>query len=267
MAHFVACIIGEDRGVLEYQDVLWLLLRDFMTDSEPNSIAEQVREVLEGVQTCIRDIDVECNTLDNDIELGLANVKFEFCERALQETGKKLTAETILAWLIQKKYLAVGWKVEREFPYPERNGSGRSCDLVFHFSNDRKLWWELKLASKAWFNCNEPPVYKYSGYLTYLTGRGKKHSLRQDFDKLGLGDWPTRDFRVICLIAFDRPEDPIDGAVAMVLKQAQDAGMPWEEFATDAWADRRCDEFRIKVWNWVLLPKEPPEDQDVSTLP
>ena len=43
----------------------------------------------------------------------------------------------------------------------------------------------------------------------------------------------------------------MDRDVAAVVRQAQDSA-PWELAVERHWLDRRCREFRINVWIWVL---------------
>lgn len=89
----------------------------------------EVLRILDSTIDLIQTIDCECGTLCDGIEHGLVNVKLQFGERALEETGKKLTEETLIAWLAREKLAEAGWTAEWEFPYPEQRR--KKCDLVF----------------------------------------------------------------------------------------------------------------------------------------
>ena len=140
--------------------------------------------VLEGVVDAICAIDKECRTLRNGIEHGLVNVKLEYAERCLTE-------EPLIACFVREKLADSGSQVHPdEVHYP---GSGKKCDVVIDIADSTRLWLEMKLAWKAWFNCVGPPVYSNRAYATYLDGRDRTHSLRHDFEKLRSADLPALD--------------------------------------------------------------------------
>lgn len=206
---------------------------------------------LEGVVDAVGEIDKECSTLLNGIEHGLVNVKLQFKERAYGETGKKLSEELLIARLLRQKLTVAGKRVEPgEVLYP-RAASTKRCDLVLHLDEGRRMWLEIKLAWKAWFNCEGPPKYENPAYATYLSGLGRSHSLRHDFEKMLDANLEAGDHRAVCLIGFDFADNPMDEEVAKVVRQARESA-PWEIAAERHWPDRRDDRFRINVWIWLL---------------
>jgi hypothetical protein len=210
----------------------------------------EVRQVLESVIDAICEIDQECRTLLNGVEHGLANVKLEFQDQLFQETNKKLTEEPLIAWLVRKTLIGPNVEVGWELPYPEKR---TQCDLVIHLRDSVRLWLELKLAWKSWFNCVGAPTYSNRAYASYLDGRDRTHSLRHDFEKLRNANLPAGDHRAVCLIGFDCGNKPMDRDVATVVRQAQELA-PWEAAAERHWPDRRCHDFQINVWSWLLHP-------------
>ena len=211
-------------------------------------------QCLERVTDAIAEIDQECRTLLDNIEHGLVNVKLEFRDRALQKSGKNLTEEGLIAWLVHQKVGHAGQKVEWEVPYP--GVCGRKCDLVMHTASACRLWLELKLAWKAWFNCQGGATYSNGNYLPYLQGKHHTHSFRHDFEKLGSANVRESDCRAVCLIGFDWVQAPMDAEVAAVVEAARQDDGPWEAATARRWQDRRCRDFRISVWSWVL-PSQP----------
>jgi hypothetical protein len=210
---------------------------------------QEVRVLLEKITDAIQEIDRECSSLGEDVEHGLVNVKLEFKDRAYEETGKALTEEPLIAWLISQKLRCAGHVVGWEVPYPavER----KKCDLVLGLGGSQKLWLELKLAWKAWFNCGERPVFRNPSYLGYLWGGHRSHSFRHDLEKLGTGDWPIRDFRAVCLIGTDSAKAPMDADVGAVVEDVRVQGITWTRATERHWLDRRCPDFRVNVWTWV----------------
>jgi hypothetical protein len=91
---------------------------------------------------CIGEIDQECRTLLCGTEHGLINVKLEFQNRAQQELGKRLTEETLIAWLLSERLRTRAWTVEWEAMYP--GNRRKKADLAVHIGSDRWLWLELK---------------------------------------------------------------------------------------------------------------------------
>ena len=57
--------------------------------------------------------------MNNGVEGGLYNVKAQFEPEAQKELGKKLTEELLVAWLLEKRLVAAGHRVERECPLPQ----------------------------------------------------------------------------------------------------------------------------------------------------
>lgn len=211
-----------------------------------------VKRLLDEVIGFIGEIDRECSTLLNGVEHGLINVKQEFKTRAFKEIGKRLTEETLIAWLIWQKLRARGWSVDWEVVYPENRR--KKCDLVVKVSAKSRLWLELKLASKAWFNCEEKPGYHNSLYPSYLEGKNRTHSFQHDFHKLTQRDenWSVDDYRAVCLIGFDWIKEPMDDEVAAVAKGVQEEAQAWKLISENHWTDRRNADFRINAWCWLF---------------
>ena len=117
-----------------------------------------------------------------------------------------------------------------------------------------RLWLELKLAWKAWMNCSIPPTYSNGNYLPYLRGMNHDHSFRGDFDKLSAAALPPTDFRAVCLVGFDYVHDPMDKEVVAVVRETYSSRRRWKLVAHKSWNDRRCTDFRINAWAWLLCP-------------
>lgn len=209
--------------------------------------------VLDFVTSTIREIDLSCQSLVNQIEGGLVNVRKEFRQKALDETGKKLSEETLIAWLIFRRIRDTGFRVDWERSYPGQRR--KKCDLVVHLDENTLFWIEVKLAWKSWFECIRGPVLENPNYESYLFGVSKTHSLNHDFEKLAAGRFQPWDDRVICLIGFDSFDSPMDQDVKKVASLHPD----WELHNEDHWADRRCEQFRLNVWNWLRRENACPE--------
>jgi len=214
----------------------------------------EVHQTLERVADAVAEIDRECGTLLNEIEHGLVNVKLEFRDRAIEQTGKRLTEETLIAWLVQQKLVNNGRQVQWELRYP--GNRRRKCDLVICVGAGSRLWLELKVAWKAWFGCENGPTYSNSNYLPYLQGKNHTHSFRGDFEKLGSASIADEDYRAVCLIGFDWAQAPMDAEVAGVVEAACQANARWERATARHWPDRRCRDFRINVWSWTWQPQK-----------
>jgi hypothetical protein len=154
---------------------------------------------------------------------------------------------------VQKKLVSFGRQVHWELPYPA--SPRRKCDLVIHVGAASRLWLELKVAWKAWFSCERGPTYSNSSYLPYLQGKHHSHSFRGNFEKLGSAGIPGDGYRAVLLIGFDCARAPMNGEVAAVVQAACQEIGPWEPAAERHWLDRRCHDFRINVWSWVLQPQ------------
>lgn len=202
-------------------------------------------EVWPFLTDAIQETDRQCQSLINGIECGLLNVKRQFAASALQTTGKKLTEETLLAWLIRDRLAARGLTVEWEKPYPETKR--RRCDLVVEFA-DTTLWLEIKLAWKAWHECIKGPVRRNRSFEPYLFGWNRSHSFRHDFEKLEGSRIPPEHDRAICLIGFDTFQKTMDDAVRKVAETFP----AWQVASSSHWPDRRNNDFRIAVWHWWL---------------
>jgi hypothetical protein len=198
----------------------------------------------------VHEIDLDCCTLRNGIEHGLANVKLEFHSKLYKLTKKRLTEEPLIAWLIRKKLTASFQKVDWEVPYPGGD-SDKRCDLVVHLDGISRMWIELKLAWKAWFNCIGPPTYSNRAYASYLNGRDRTHSLKHDFQKLLTAHLAASDRRAVCLVGFDCTRSPMDKDVTAVVGQPQQRAT-WELVAERHWPDRRSPDFRVNIWIWLL---------------
>jgi hypothetical protein len=231
--------------------MLGRLAKETLGEVHAMTLAE-ARQTLDRVAGAIAQIHLECRTRLGDVEHGLVNVKREFRERAIRETGKKLTEERLIAWLVYQKLGGADQQVYWEMPYP---GSRRSkCDLVMHVGDAGRLWLELKLAWKAWFNCLGRPTYANNSYLPHLQGKHHTHSFRHDFEKLGTADISDVDYRAVCLVGFDWTQAPMNAEVAAVVQAAREDG-PWVAATERCWPDRRCSDFRINIWSWVLPPQ------------
>lgn len=121
-------------------------------------------------------------------------------------------------------------------------------------SDTERLWLELKVSWKAWFNCVGAPVVSNSAYLSYLQGTNRSHSFRQDFGKMNSGNWSGNDHRAICLIGLDKVGNPMDGEVAAVASPFETGSPAWVRSAERHWPDRRCTDFRVSVWTWYCSP-------------
>jgi hypothetical protein len=216
------------------------------------TIAE-ARQTLEAVSDAIAEIDQDRRTQLNGIEYGLVNIKLELRERAIRETGKKLTEEQLIAWLAHQKLSSLGRQVDWELPYP--GNPRRKCDLVIQVGAAGFLWLELKLAWKAWFNCQGEPTYSNNCYLPYLQGKHHTHSFRHDFEKLERANIPDCDYRAVCLIGFDWVQSPMDAEVTAVIQAVREENGLWIAATERLWADRRCRDFRVNVGSWLLPPR------------
>jgi hypothetical protein len=215
-----------------------------------NTTSTEVRTTLATVETAISEIDRECCTRLVGIEHGLVNVKLEFRDQAIRDEGKKLSEERLIAWLVRKKLGGAGYQTQWEVAYP--GNRRRKCDLVIAVGERARLWVELKLAWKAWFNCRGGGTYSNSCYLPYLQGQHHTHSFRHDFEKLASANLAQDDYRAVCLIGFDRVKAPMDAEVSAVVQKARAEQGAWEAVTETHWLDRRCGDFRINVWSWVL---------------
>jgi hypothetical protein len=211
-----------------------------------------VKPLLETVLACVRETNRECCSLLEGVEYGLVNVKWQFQRPAKREVGKTLTDELLIGWLVGKKLGARGFAVRWEERYP--GNPRKKCDLVIRATARSELWLELKLASKAWFNCQGGPTYRNSVYRSYLEGTHRIHSFKHDFEKLTTpGEtWAATAKRAVCLVGFDCVREPMDAEVKTVVTQARRAGHRWSLAAEDHWPDRRSADFRINAWCWLL---------------
>jgi hypothetical protein len=207
--------------------------------------------ILNRVTEAVYEIDMDCKGLVGGVENGLVNVKAEFQDRAKEDTGKKLTEELLIAWLLRQKLAAQSWRVmPDEVPYP--NDHLKRCDLVVDIAGGTQLWLELKMAWKAWFNCVGEPSYFNRPYQTYLDGRGRSHSFRHDLEKLSVAALPSHYGRVVCLVGTDHQSKPMDDDVAKIVSDFRSQETCWQLVAEKHWPDRRNKEFRINVWCWLL---------------
>jgi hypothetical protein len=121
----------------------------------------QVRDALESMVAAIRDLDRECSSVWNDLEYGLVHVVWQFQDLALRETGQHLSRERLIVWRLWTKLQNLGWHVDWESPYPR---SRRKCDLVVALRNSARLWLEVKVSWRAWFECERGPVHSNPAY-------------------------------------------------------------------------------------------------------
>lgn len=209
-----------------------------------------IKQVLSVVAAQVEEIDRQCKTRLNGIEHGLVNVKREFRERAFEQTGYKLTEEKLIHWLLRQNLLAMGIDATAEVRYP--NDSTKSCDLVVGINEAERLWLEVKLAWKAWFNCSGEASYTNGWYRSYMDGTNRSHSFRQDLEKMSRGRWYLNDYRAVCLIGADWREKPMEPDVSAIVTAFRKKGHCWKMIANRHWRDRRCSDFGLHVWCWLL---------------
>jgi hypothetical protein len=196
---------------------------------------------------------------------------WQFQDLALRETGQHLSRERLIVWRLWTKLQNLGWHVDWESPYPR---SRRKCDLVVALRNSARLWLEVKVSWRAWFECERGPVHSNPAYRSYLMGTHRTHSLRHDLEKLGQNPSLAGDYRGVCLIGFDSKRSPMDEDVRSILKSAHERGLPWQATAERHWPDRRNNDFRINVWGWCCrrppshrLNRERPRSARPRSLP
>lgn len=212
----------------------------------------QVSEL--GWRLCseVRCIDIACTRLRNGIESGLCNIRTQFA--ADVEAGihpappRKVKEEDTITWLLSRGL------PESTPPALWQNYPGRkkTCDLVVTLADGSLVWIELKLAWKAWQNCNGS-VGHSSAYKPYLLGsKHKTHSAADDFAKL-VDLAPSIAHLGFLLIGFDSVESPMETEVAALVKDAHSKGWTAQHLM---WPDRRSGTCRIHCWFWQHLPRE-----------
>jgi hypothetical protein len=212
--------------------------------------AVDCRTVLASVTDAVVELDQECVTVVNGSERGLVHAGDEFRERSLRATRRKLSHERTIAWYVGEKLAVAGYSVNRELHYPQQRR--KSCDLVVTLCDSRELWVELKTAWKAWFSCELGPIISNPSFKSYLWGTNRTHSLRHDFEKLGAVTDQSVAHRAVCLVGFDRVASPMDQDVHDIVQGERDRGREWQVVTELHWQDRRCCDFRINVWAWLL---------------
>lgn len=217
------------------------------------TITSSVTQFLENSIAAVREIDTDCKTLLNDIEHGLVNVKLEFRDQAIAELRKRLTEEQLIAWLMTSKLRGQGYSLEWEVPYP--HDRRKKCDLVVALSNETRLWLELKLAWKAWFNCKGGPALFNPFYQSYLSGEHRTHSFAHDLKKLAGAKLPDADSRVVMLIGFCTAKSPVSMDASAIVRDFEYENVHWELAASSHWPDRRAQDFQIEVCCWMLHSK------------
>lgn len=202
----------------------------------------------------VREIDQACTRPIKGVESGLCNVKSQFA--ADVEEGKRkapprsVKEEDAITWMMGEflnrdgKRRAAPWVV-----YPTTR---KTCDLVVDLQSGGRLWLEVKLAWKAWFNCSGT-IGRSSSYIPYLLGsKHKTHSTADDFGKLQkLG--PPEDHLAMLLIGFDTVDGPMDSEVGQFHKTGAADGWVCDR---TTWHDRRCPACRINCWFWQHAPAE-----------
>ena len=195
----------------------------------------------------VHSIDLSCNTLMHGVEAGLCNVKPLFAPQALSELGKKLTEETLISWLISKRFNSVDIFAKPEQKYP---GSNEECDLVLHLSRNRQFWIEAKLAWRRWYNCNGSAKGS-SSFNGYLHGDATHPGAAHDFRKLERVTRVDAEWMGVLLIGFDSLKAPMDSAVKELEACEKLVERGWSMVATQKWTDRRNPLFRINCWFWT----------------
>jgi len=221
--------------------------------------------VLTVVADVIREIDADCASLINGVECGIINTDGEYCDQIEQEVRKSLTLEPAIVWQVQKRLQARGFEVDWEHSYP--GFKSQECDLVIGLGSKKLLWLEVKLASKAWFECSGKIVLKNGSYNSYLQNDKRSHSFKHDFKKLtkeGTGI-SSGDEKAVCLIGFDRLADPMDQEIKKIVEDLASVNQIWTLAAERHWIDRRHKDFQINCWTWMLKTGERGLNSNEST--
>lgn len=207
------------------------------------------------LMNAVRDIDLQCCRTINGVEMGLCNIKRQF--HADVEEGKapppprKVCEEDAISWLLGQRLEAASIPAEFWVKYP---GQRKTCDIVASLSPDVKLWVEVKLAWKQWFNCSGTHR-KSSAYKPYLLGSmHKTHSAFDDFAKME-ALCPAEAHAATLLIGFDHIESPMEEEVLSLSRAAYRSGWIGDHLM---WHDRRNPSCRIHCWFWHRqLTQEP----------
>jgi len=195
----------------------------------------------------IAQIDMQCSTLHNGVEYGLCNVKLQFKDQALAETGKKLTEELLIAWLLAKRLKEHGCGVSSEHPYP---GTREKCDLVINLPSGDRVWVEVKHAWKHWYNCDGTAGTSIN-YRGYLFGDASHPGTAHDFDKLERVSAAETEWVGVLLIGFKSKVRPMNTDVQELMTRMQLNNRVWNLSVSKNWFDRRNPEFGIGVWFWI----------------
>ena len=206
------------------------------------AIAEFGRRLMDGV----REIDFASTRKSEEIECGLARVDIQF--NADLAAGiycpcrTNLKCEDIITWLLRERCCKKG-EGELWVRYP---GKKKTCDLVVPVLSNLQLWIEVKLASKAWFDCDSTHR-KSSAFTQYLRGStGRRNSASEDFAKL-TGLAPLGACLGFLLIGFDSEISPMDREVEDLNRKVKKEGWIIDH---RMWPDRRNTQFRIHCWFW-----------------
>jgi hypothetical protein len=219
------------------------------------SVARLNPEVFElGWRICteVRRIDDSCTRIRDKVELGLCNVRRQFAadvEAGIQTAPpRKVKEEDAITWLLSRSLL----KSASPIPWQRYPDSNKTCDLVVSLAGGSPLWIEVKLAWKAWQNC-DGSICGSSAYKSYLLGdKHRTHSAADDFAKL-VTLAPSTAHLGFLLIGFDSVRSPMDTEVAGMSRDVHSDG--W--FAQHhMWPDRRSGTCRIHCWFWQHLPAD-----------
>jgi hypothetical protein len=193
----------------------------------------------------VKEIDRRCSRIWNGHEYGLCGVKAQV-KQDIQEqiceappSGRSLKEEDSISWLLTLRARAQGIDIEAWKYYP---GLMKTCDMVIHLDGV-EVWVEVKLASKAYFNC-EREINSNPVFLSYLFGANHRtHSAAQDISKL-VSHAPQSASKALLLIGFDSSNRPMDSEIAQLIERECDSN--WKVDG-QFWLDRRNTKYRINV--------------------
>jgi hypothetical protein len=123
--------------------------------------------------------------------------------------------------------------------------------LVLSLADGLEAWIELKMAWKAWQNCDGSIGGNNPAYGKYLFGApGETHSVAQDFEKLLMLAPASANLGAL-LIGFDSGSAPMQADVAKV-EAVHASG--WTANHVQ-WQDRRSTACRVNCWFWHHPPR------------
>ncbi len=154
-----------------------------------NGAPERLGELLiDGIS----DIDKRCCKIIDGVECGLVYIREQFAADALRATGKKLTEELLMSWLLRDRLRETGISAELEAPY---EGSKRqSCDLVLQVSDKVAFAVEVKVG--VGFDSFDAPMDDRIAEL-----ERSKNLHRRNWQQVAQRAWPDRrnaSYRIAC---------------------------------------------------------------------